>query len=55
MGTKTSTEEKGKSQTVRKILIALTVLIVLVALVLAARFLVSSVDILELLKKLHGG
>jgi hypothetical protein len=31
------------------------VLLVLLALVLAARFLVGSVDIMQLLKSLHGG
>ena len=47
-----SPETVGKT---RKIVTALIVLVVFVALFLAAKYLVSSVDIVELLKKLHGG
>jgi hypothetical protein len=55
METNPNSEEKANRGTARKIVTALIVLAVFVALVLAARYLVSSVDIMELLKKLHGG
>ena len=55
METKKDVEEKGKKQGVRKIVTSLIVFAIFIGLVLAARFLVGSVDIVELLKKLHGG
>ena len=55
METKKDSQEKGKTQTGRKIAMALIMLIVFLGLVLAARSLVGSVDIVELLRKLHGG
>ena len=52
---KQDSETKGKKSVVRQVVIAVIVLIVIAALVIAARALVSSVDIVELLKKIHGG
>ncbi len=50
-----NTEGKGKAGSGRKIVTALIMLIILIGLVVAARFLVGSVDIMQLLKSLHGG
>jgi hypothetical protein len=55
METRKNSIGKEKSQTGRKIVAALVVLIIFVVLFLAARFLVGSVDIVELIKKMHGG
>jgi hypothetical protein len=54
METKQNSDDKGKA-TGRKIVTVVIVPIVFIALVFAARFLVGSLDIVELLKKLHGG
>ena len=55
MEMKQNSESPEKAGKTRKIVTTLIVLVVLAALFLAAKYLVSSVDILELLKKLHGG
>lgn len=55
MEAKQNSESPEKAGKTRKIVTALIVLVVLAALSLAARYLVSSVDIVELLKKMHGG
>ncbi len=52
MENKPNPENQSKT---RKIITALVVIVVLTALALAAQYLVSSVDIVELLKKMHGG
>jgi len=52
---KEDSETKGKKAVLRQVVTAVIVLIALAALVIAARALVSSVDIVELLKKIHGG
>ncbi|MEI7846262.1 MAG: hypothetical protein WCK35_10705 [Chloroflexota bacterium] len=54
MEIKQNSDDKAKA-TGRKIVTVVIVLIVFIALVFAARFLVGSLDIVELLKKLHGG
>ena len=48
-------EPKGKAELVRKIVTTLLVLVILAGLFWGARVLVGSVDIVELLKKIHGG
>ena len=48
-------QTEGKAGTGRKIVTALIVVALLIVLILAAQYLVGSVDIVELLKKLHGG
>ena len=55
MDHKSEPEGKGKKSVVRQIVTAVLVLAVLAALLVAARALVGSVDIVELLKKIHGG
>jgi len=55
MENKKNVETKGNTTRSRKIITGMLLLIVFLALALAARYLVSSVDIIELLKKLHGG
>jgi hypothetical protein len=55
METKQNVEMKKKNGEVRKIVTALIVIVVIATLVLAAYYPVSSVDVAELLKKLHGG
>ena len=55
MENKKNGETQGNTTTSRKIITGVLVLIVFLALALAARYLVGSVDIVELLKKLHGG
>jgi hypothetical protein len=48
-------QTEGKTGTGRKIVTALIVLALLIGLILAVQYLVGSVDIVELLKKLHAG
>ena len=55
MDNKQNSEGQGKSEAGRKIVTTLLVLLLLVGLALAARYLVGSLDIVEMLKKLHGG
>jgi hypothetical protein len=55
METKPNSVNQQKSGTTRKIVTALVVIVVLAALALAAQYLVSQVNIVELLKKMHGG
>ena len=55
METKKNSESEAKAGSVRKIVTTLVVLIVLVVLALAARYVVGSIDIVQLLKSLHGG
>jgi hypothetical protein len=55
METKINSEGKGKTGMFRKVLIPLVVIVLIIMLALAARFLVSSVDIVGLLKQIHGG
>jgi len=50
-----NSEGSGKKALVRQIVTAVIVLAVVAILFLAARALVGSVDIVELLKKIHGG
>ena len=52
---KEDSEIKRKNVLLRQVVTTVLVLIVLAALLLAARALVGSVDIVELLKKIHGG
>ena len=46
--------KKNKSRR-REYILALIVILVVLSLVLAARMLVGSVDVMELLKRVHGG
>jgi flagellar basal body-associated protein FliL len=55
METKQNSENQEKAGKTRKIVTALVVIVVLAALVLAAQYLVSNVDIVEMLRKMHGG
>jgi len=55
METKRNPENQEKTGKTQKIVTALVAIVVLAALFLAARYLVNNVDIVELLKKLHGG
>jgi hypothetical protein len=52
MESKRNPKKTGKT---RKIVTILIALVVLAAMLLAAQYLVSSVNVLDLLKKLHGG
>jgi hypothetical protein len=55
METKTNADGNGKAEIRRKIVTTAIVIVVVLGLVLAARFLVSTVDIVEFLKRMHGG
>lgn len=55
METKKNSEMKEKTANTRKIITTIVVIIVFAALALSAQYLVNSIDIVELLKKLHGG
>jgi hypothetical protein len=55
MDIKQQSQEKEKNGTSRKVMTALIVLVVFAALALAARYLVSNIDFVELIKRIHGG
>lgn len=55
METKPDPEGKGKGGAGRRLVTSLVVLLVFAALALAAQWLVNSVNLVELLKRIHGG
>lgn len=55
MEIKKDSKNQEKAGKIRKIVTIVIVIMVFVALFLAAQYLVNSVNIVELLKKLHGG
>jgi hypothetical protein len=55
METKPDLAGKGKNSAGRRLVAGLAVLLVFAALALAAQWLVSSIDLVELLKRIHGG
>ncbi len=55
MENKQNSENQEKTGTHRKIVTTVIVLVVFAALFLAAQYLVGSLDVAELLRKMHGG
>ena len=55
METKPNPENQEKTGKIRKIVTILIVLVFFAVLALGSQYLVNNVDIVELLKKLHGG